>query len=1004
MLIIAGALVCLNALAVLVHVQLVPDLGLRSAFSPMLKAAPRDNSFHPEPQGDPRPRAGDRVVKLGDLTIETWPDLLRAPRQLQARLASLSGGTPPDWAKWDEHEEVFHVKAEFLRPLEGVGPPLVLSGWCELGGLPVEEMVPTVLWFFLKFTLFMVGALVLWNRPNDDAAALFFLLCIVTLGAYMGGYHWPYIASQPLLTLVFMVCAVLLPVVSLHFYLTFPRRKRFFERHPRWTLAGVYALPLTFLGVLAGLYFHARSVARPEVSAAEVQDALDLLRGAIYLYLGVAMLWYLGSIAALVHSYRITAEPTERNQVKWILFGGLLALVPFGYSLYLALYEPDAFGAGAATWPMFAASVCLTVAFAVSITRYRLMELDQVISSGMVYFLISFLAGLAYYAVVFLGTLLFQHAIAGPSLSHALTVSTTALVLMLVLDLARSRVMRALDRRFHRQKYQLDITLQRMGQAVQQLVDPPTLVNRLLHSSADLLGVSRGAVYLREDDPERYRLAGALGEPTPPAELDPAGLLLEALRARGTVTIPPWPGLPLDEAQQRLAVLGGALAHGLAHDGRILAVLVLGPKDRGPYQPEDLNLLAAFAQITVPALESAQGHQTIEVLNRDLRAKVEKIAEQQRRILALQSELRKASLTRAVLPAPEPVNGEANGAAETNGAGAPPVKAPSGSGVGGGIVGSGPQLRQLLHLVRKVAANDRTVVLIRGESGTGKELLAQAVHQNSPRAGKPFVKVHCAALAPTLLESELFGHVKGAFTGAHKDKAGRFELANGGTLFLDEIGDISLEVQTKLLRVLQEMTFERVGSNEPVKVDVRILAATHQDLEGLIRAGRFRMDLFYRLNVFPIVVPPLRERREDLIELVQHFLRLAAQRLGKPVPQIDDDALLVLRDYGWPGNVRQLENVIERAVVIAEGPLVTLQELPEEILEETAVGHWPEASEVLTGARRGVRQEREERSRREREQILKALATAGGNKAEAARALGLARSTLVSRLKKLGLD
>ncbi|MCC6420657.1 MAG: sigma-54-dependent Fis family transcriptional regulator, partial [Gemmataceae bacterium] len=383
----------------------------------------------------------------------------------------------------------------------------------------------------------------------------------------------------------------------------------------------------------------------------------------------------------------------------------------------------------------------------------------------------------------------------------------------------------------------------------------------------------------------------------------------------------------------------------------MLAVLVLGPKDRGPYQAEDLNLLAAFAQITVPALESAQGHQVIEVLNRDLKAKVEKIAEQQRRILALQSELRRQSLAR---PAPVPLPAAAADAAA-------PTPDPSLPAPARGIVGSGPQVRQLLHLVRKVAENDRTVVLVRGESGTGKELLAQAVHEHSPRASKPFVKVHCAALAPTLLESELFGHVKGAFTGAHKDKVGRFELANGGTLFLDEIGDISLEVQTKLLRVLQEMTFERVGSNEPVKVDVRILAATHQDLEGLIRAGRFRMDLFYRLNVFPVVVPPLRERREDVPELVQHFLRLAAQRCNKPVPQIDDDALAALRAYAWPGNVRELENVIERAVVIAEGPLVTLQELSEEILQvaDGVAVPWADGDdELVTATRRGVRHER----------------------------------------------
>jgi transcriptional regulator with GAF, ATPase, and Fis domain len=308
-------------------------------------------------------------------------------------------------------------------------------------------------------------------------------------------------------------------------------------------------------------------------------------------------------------------------------------------------------------------------------------------------------------------------------------------------------------------------------------------------------------------------------------------------------------------------------------------------------------------------------------------------------------------------------------------------------------------------MIRKVAGTD-AVVLIRGESGTGKELLAQAVHEASPRAGKAFVKVHCAALSPTLLESELFGHVKGAFTGAISNKTGRFEAAHGGTLLLDEIGDVSPEVQTKLLRVLQEKTIERVGSGDPVKVDVRIVAATHQDLEDLIRQGRFREDLFYRLNVFPVVVPPLRERVEDIAELAQHFLWRCADRCKKEVAQIDDDALVVLKGFAWPGNIRQLENVIERAVVIAEGPTVTVRDLPAELIQAAEVlppAAWPADDGDLPGVGGGSLR-REERERRERELIARALRAAGGNKAEAARALGLARSTLISKLKRYGME
>jgi transcriptional regulator with GAF, ATPase, and Fis domain len=294
-------------------------------------------------------------------------------------------------------------------------------------------------------------------------------------------------------------------------------------------------------------------------------------------------------------------------------------------------------------------------------------------------------------------------------------------------------------------------------------------------------------------------------------------------------------------------------------------------------------------------------------------------------------------------------------------------------------------------------AGSPSAVLLRGESGTGKELLARAVHDHSPRAAKPFVTVNCAALSQGLLESELFGHVKGAFTGATRDRVGRFELADGGTLFLDEIGDVSLEVQTKLLRVLQERTFERVGASEPIQVDVRIIAATHQDLERLIREGRFREDLFYRLNVLPIQVPPLRERREDIPELVEHFLRLHGPRCGKPDIQIDDDALAVLKGAPWPGNIRQLENALQRAVVVAEGNLLTVADLPPDLPQEPGD---PVTVETL----KGVAGERAERDRREREQLVRAMAATNGNKSDAARALGMPRSTLVSRLKKYGLS
>src|SRR4029077_5242447 len=237
----------------------------------------------------------------------------------------------------------------------------------------------------------------------------------------------------------------------------------------------------------------------------------------------------------------------------------------------------------------------------------------------------------------------------------------------------------------------------------------------------------------------------------------------------------------------------------------------------------------------------------------------------------------------------------------------------------GAIVGESPSLRDVLVRVEQVAQTSSTV-LLRGETGTGKEMVARAIHINSAREDKPFVKVNCAALAPGVLESELFGHEKGSFTGAVARRLGRFELADGGTLFLDEVGDLPADVQVKLLRVLQEREFERGGGAETIKLDVRAVSATHRDLEKQIADGTFREDLYYRLNVFPIVLPPLRDRASDIAVLAEHFVQKYAPGAGKPVRGLDAGAIAALAGYTWPGNVRELENVVERALILARGP------------------------------------------------------------------------------------
>ena len=303
------------------------------------------------------------------------------------------------------------------------------------------------------------------------------------------------------------------------------------------------------------------------------------------------------------------------------------------------------------------------------------------------------------------------------------------------------------------------------------------------------------------------------------------------------------------------------------------------------------------------------------------------------------------------------------------------------------IIGESSAMREVLDMVRQVAPT-RATVLLQGESGTGKERIAKALHQLSPRAQQPLVTVHCAALSPTLLESELFGHEKGAFTGAHERRIGRFEQAQGGTLFLDELGEIDASTQIKLLRFLGERTFERVGSNKTLTADIRLVAATNKNLEELVKAGVFREDLFFRLRVVEIWLPPLRERPEDLPLLAQAFLREFARENEKPVNNFTAGALESLLRYAWPGNVRELRTAIEHGVVLCRGERITARDLPPSVRQGGAgPPTWAETQKLLARGELTVKEA-------EKELIMRALKEANGNRSLAAKKLGMSRRTL----------
>ncbi|MHB8522010.1 MAG: sigma-54-dependent transcriptional regulator [Limisphaerales bacterium] len=309
------------------------------------------------------------------------------------------------------------------------------------------------------------------------------------------------------------------------------------------------------------------------------------------------------------------------------------------------------------------------------------------------------------------------------------------------------------------------------------------------------------------------------------------------------------------------------------------------------------------------------------------------------------------------------------------------------------VIGLSPAMQEVLEIVTQVAPT-RATVLIQGESGTGKELIAKAIHQLSPRARQAMVTVHCAALAPTLLESELFGHEKGAFTGAHERRVGRFEQAQGGTLFLDEIGEIDASIQVKLLRFLGERTFERVGSNKTLTADIRLIAATNKNLEDLVKAGTFREDLFFRLRVMEIQLPPLRERTEDLPLLARNAVQEFAQENGKPVRDFTPEASDAILSYRWPGNVRELRTAIEHAVVLCRGERIALRDLP--AATRTAASE-PDAGPLLSQNDLTVREA-------EKQLIIRALKEARGNRTAAAKKIGISRRTLHRKLHTYHLE
>jgi transcriptional regulator with GAF, ATPase, and Fis domain len=995
-------LVLVYSVAVLTHVAAMGTIGVRCMFGTRVEEEiPTDYVWK-----DSRPHIGDWLLSIGPFQIHerNYGDYIRALRGLSDQI-----GTTVEVGWRDQNTEAVRTASVLVQR-----PP----SWTYYRSL---------VWFLQEMLIFAIGARVFWKRPHDESAQLFFAVCIVTVGAFMGGYHWTEIVTEPGLIYPFASFAVFVPVVNLHFFLVFPRPNPVMLRHKRRVLLALYGVTTAYLFALWGSMFAARWFSLHHDSP-ETTLAFLVLRILAEGYIALAAVLYGFCIYCVIFSYRNARTRGERNQVRWIMWASLVAVVLIAHLLVQAVIDPATLGRGNAAWPMFGVSLLYTVAYAFSITRYKLMQVENIINRSAVYFAFSRTAGLIYSGVLLItGKLIGDQLFSNHSTTRgAVAAALSVIAVLVVSEIARGRFQRVIDRQFFREKYKFDRAMQKMNLAVGSLVDRLTLGRRLLEAASEVLRLEWGALYLADAPGKAFQLVAAHGPPPEQKSLDADNPLVARLQRSATLRLSHAMALDgsSDPASDAMIALGGEATASLGGEGQVAGLLVLGPKRSGmPYEDEEMAFLGALGSVATLVLHSADIQETLETLNQELRGKVDKIAEQQRRILILQDQLK------------DRAERERDRDRGQHSAGTALVRAhdsleDSGLRPFETINGSSAAVRKMIAMARKVAVT-HSAVLIRGESGTGKELLAAAIHEASPRASRPFVKLHCAALSQSLLESELFGHVKSAFTGADRDRVGRFEQADGGTLFLDEIGDINLEVQTKLLRVLQEMSFERVGSSQPITVDVRILAATHQDLEALIKAGRFREDLFYRLNVISLATPALRERREDILELAVYFLNLHAGRTGKLVTHLDPDAVEALMIYDWPGNIRELENTIERAVVLADGPSVTLDDLPLELRQParrrlrprlaagiaraaaTAPGRIPAlagsagasaASGTATaGEPRAGEDWNAEYNAYERQRLIDALDEASGNKSVAARLLGMPRSTFFSKMKKHGV-
>ena len=820
------------------------------------------------------------------------------------------------------------------------GTEVVIPGFVAQRNIPVGSTLTTILGLALLLVAIYAGR----GRWNNHPRA--FLRSTVVYVIFLSGLHsLDVVLGSALLGPIWLAAMVLAAPLTCHFMMKFPAGP---ERIGATRLALLY-VPTAILGLSLIVYQLAFALGKALPGYAEMMgrgSACAGLLAAVYLCTGAA---------ARVTRVRKRSSEIDPAAAKWLKINGVCVALPFlGGVVWVFVDQASFLGTGfkqLATATVIAGSFCLLMAMA----QVPFGQLDRYWRRSSGYVVAIFVAAGSFLGLTGLGVLGGgAAALSGSEIRAALFATVAAAIIFGPL---RSQVQHVIDMRFGKNRTKARQLLREASEAAVATLDVSLLQTGVVHRIRTALGAKGVAIYSAGAEGSWSREAWAGHSPLP-RDID--GELGKSLVQANSSRLP----VDLDD---------GLLAVPLPIGDGVNAAVVVAPKDGARFDDEERDLLRAAAAGLVVAVGNARAHTALQDLTERLKRQVD-VAENRRREIARLKD-RVEEENRALI-----------GELASRRGNAP-------------VIGQG--LKPTFELVQKVARTNSSV-LVRGETGVGKELVARAVHAASPRRDGPFIVVDCGAIAPTLIESTLFGHVRGAFTGAVRDSLGAFRSAEGGTIFLDEIGELPPELQPKLLRVLQERVVHPVGASEPIAVNVRVVSGTHRDLASGVETGSFRQDLLYRLQVIEVKVPPLRRRRGDIEALAEHFLARGGQKQGRPAKRLAPDAMAALLEHEWPGNVRELEHTLEAAAVYAEGDEIRATDLPiaDKIFRSkgrAALASGPSPVGSGGAPREGIRETLQDL---EKTRLLEALAEQDGNKSATARALGLSRGALLRRLKR----